>query len=310
MKFVLSLICLIPVSAWGDGHGPAFAYSTATLGSGDASFETAFMWRSGSIMFGPRVSYGIRQNLQISFAAPFDITHGDHPTGRFDAMMPGNPEAEVLLGWRFYHAAPGISTRNEATIYAGASALTQHVPRDDGPPLQRQPGMYVALAAGRVARSYDIWAGAGYQRYGQLESGLHDHQSNTFLSSFAVGWRPPVLNKDYPKPDLRFFWETTGEVVGLARRAPLPPEAGGKGGGHGHVVPPVFLLQSLNRIVYLRNSGGRDVFSGPSVLCTYRSLAFQGGVLFALLDQPNGRQQQEDVRVVVGVTYYLLGRRK
>lgn len=223
-------------------------------------------------------------------------------------MMPGNPEAEVLLGWRFYHASTGIGVRNEATIYAGASALTQHVPRDDGPALRRQPGMYVALAAGRVARSYDIWAGVGYQRYGEWTSTIDDHQSNTLLGSFAVGWRPPFLNKDYPKPDVRFLWETTGEHVGLAWRDKTPLGSGGGGGGHGHVtgLPPL----PQNGILHLRNSGGKAVFSGPSFLCTYRSVAFQGGVLFALLDQPNGSQPREEVRAVVGVSYYFLGRRK
>ena len=103
-------------------------------------------------MFGPRVVYGFRPNLQISFSSPFHITHGDHPTGRFTAMMPGIPEAEVLVGWRFYHATPGVSTRNEATFYAGGSATTQSLPRSDSPPLRREPALYVALATGRVAR--------------------------------------------------------------------------------------------------------------------------------------------------------------
>ncbi len=227
------------------------------------------------------------------------------------AMMPGNPEAELLLGWRFYHASPSVGTRNEATLYAGASDLTQHAPRIDGPPLLREPGMYVALAAGRVARSYDIWAGVGYQRYGHWESGVNDRQSSTLLSSLAIGWRPGFLNKDYPKPDVRFFWETTGETVGLARRGIRPAVGAGSGGLGGHThdalvyVPPV----SSNGIL-LRNSGGTAAFSGPSFLCTYRSVAFQGGVLFALFDQPNGTQRREDVRAMFGVSYYFLGRRK
>ena len=266
-------------------------------------------------MFGPRVSYGIKPNLQISFSSPFHINHGDHPTGRFTAMMPGNPEAEALLGWRFYHASTGIGTRNEATFYGGGSGLTQHVPRADGPALRRQPGMYVALAAGRVSRSYNIWAGVGYQRYGRWESGVDDHQSNTLLTSLAMGWRPSFLNKDYPRPDLRFFWESTFEDVGLARRD-RPPFGTGGGGGHGHDTSSAFLPPSPgaflppSKLVILRNSGGKAVFSGPSFLCTYRSVAFQAGVLFAALDQPNGSQPQETVRAMIGVSYYFLGRQK
>jgi len=268
------------------------------------------------VMFGPRVVYGFRPNVQISFAAPFYITQGEHPTGRSTAMMPSIPEAEVLVGWRFYHATPSVSTRNEATFYAGGSATTQSLPVSNSPPLQSEPALYVALAAGRVARTYDIWVGAGYQRYGEWESGEHDHRSNTLLGSLAVGWRPPFLNKGYPKPDVRFFWETTGEEVGMARSRRTP---GSTGTGHGHDAVPTFPLPSRSAVIppfplppteILRNSGGATVFSGPSVLCTYKSVAFQGGILFAAFEQLNGRQLHEDVRVMVGFTYYILGRRK
>jgi hypothetical protein len=160
---------------------------------------------------GPQFSYGIKENLEISISAPFHVEHGEHPTGRFTAMMPGDPQVAVLLAWRFYHASTGIGSRNEATFYAGASALTQRVPRADGPPLGRQPGLYGVLAAGHVSQRYDVWVGAGYQHYARWTSSVDDHQSDSLLSSFVVGWRPPFLNKDYPKPDLRFFWEHSRE---------------------------------------------------------------------------------------------------
>jgi hypothetical protein len=259
-------------------------------------------------MFGPEFSYGIKENLQISFSAPFHLNHGDLPTGRFTAFMPGDPSVEVLLGWRFFHSSTGIGTRNEATFYAGFSALTQDVPREDGPPLRRQPGFYGALAVGHVSRNYDVWVGGGYQHYAQWNSTIDDHQSDSLLSSFVLGLRPPLLNKDYPKPDLRFFWETTAEKIGLAERDVLPTGSGGGGGGHEAILaaPP----PGSSGIVVLPNSGGTGVFSGPTFLCTYKSVAFQGGVLFALLDQPNGTVPREKYRAVAGVTYYFLGRHK
>lgn len=259
-------------------------------------------------MLGPEFSYGIRENVQISFSAPFHLNHGDLPTGRFSALMPGDPQVEVLLGWRFYHSSTGVGTRNEATFYAGFSALTQHVPRVDGPALRRQPGLYGALAFGHVSRSYDIWVGGGYQHYAQWSSAVDDHQSDSLLSSFVVGWRPSFLNKDYPKPDLRFFWETTAEKVGLAQRDVLPTGSGG-GGGH-DATPPPPPPPGTTGIVVLPNSGGTGVFSGPTFLCTYRSVAFQGGVLFSLLDQPNGTLPHEKYRAAASVTYYFLGRHK
>jgi hypothetical protein len=254
------------------------------------------------------MNYGIRSNLQFTFSSPFDVTHGEHPTGRFSAMMSGTPEAEALLGWRFYHATPSVSTRNEATLYVGGSATTQQIPRIDSPPLERQPALYTALAAGRVARSYDIWAGVGYQRYANWNSTELDHQSNTLLATFAVGWRPSFLNGAYPKPDVRLFWESTGEVVGLARVDITSTGAGSGGGVHSHAIIALPLLQT--GVNQLPDSGGRAVFTGPSFLCTYKSIAFQGGVLFAAFDQPNGNLPHEKVRAAVGISYYILGHRK
>lgn len=266
------------------------------------------MWRSGVTMFGPQFCYGLADNLQFSVSAPFHVDHGDHPTGRFTAMMPGDPQVEVLLGWRFFHQSPGIGTRNEATLYGGVSALTQEVPRADGPPLRRQPGYYVAAAAGHVSRRYDVWVGAGYQGYGTWSRGIDDRQSSSLLTSFVVGWRPPFFDHDYPKPDVRFFWETTGDVIGLAQRDVPPP--GSSSGGHDHGDAPPPPPPNSSGIVILPNSGGAGLFSGPTFLITYRSIAFQGGVLFALWNQPNGVQQPEKVRAVAGVTYYFLrGRR-
>jgi hypothetical protein len=306
VRVLLSLFSLIAVHAWGDGHGPAFGYSTATLGLGDMSFETTVMWRDGVTMLGPRLSYGLKENLQISFSSPVHLEHGNDPTGRFTAMMPGESEAEGLLGWRFYHASTGIGTRNEATLYAGASTLTQELPRADGPALRRQPGVYAALAAGHVSRNYDLWVGAGYQLYGRWSSGINDHYGNSLLTSFVAGWRPSFLNGDYPKPDLRFFWETTGEIVGHSQR-----DATGSTGSGGHGGPPTPPPPpNSSGIVVLPNSGGTGVFSGPTFLCTYRSVAFQGGVLFAAWDRPNGTQSRERFRAVVGVSYYFLGRHK
>lgn len=305
MTLLPCVFCLSAARAWGDGDGPAFGYSTAILAPGNASVGTTLMWRSGVTMLGPQVAYGLMQNLQVEVSAPFHLDHGEHPTGRFTATMPGDPQVEVLFGWRFLNKSPGIGTRNEATLYGGVSALTQEVERADGPPLRREPGVYVAAAAGHVSRRYDIWAGAGYQRYGTWSRGVDDRQSSTLLTSFVVGWRPPFLNHDYPKPDVRFFWETTGDLIGMAQRGVAPP---GTPGGHDHGPPPP--PPNSSGIVILPDSGGTGIFSGPTFLCTYRNMSFQGGVLFALWNQPNGVQAPERVRAVAGVTYYFLGRRK
>src|SRR6202453_394112 len=144
----LCVCCLCTLQVWADGHGPAFGYSTTTLGSGDSSIETELTWRSGVAMIGPRFSYGVTENLQFSISAPFDINYGEHPVGRFTATMPGEPLAEALVAWRFHHALTGVGTRNESTLYMGVSGTTQTLPRTDGPPLRRHRAYYMAAPTG------------------------------------------------------------------------------------------------------------------------------------------------------------------
>ena len=66
---------------WGDGHGPAFGYSTTTLGVHDSSVETSVMWRLGSAMTGSKFSYGWKENLQFSVSTTFHLNPGEHPVG-------------------------------------------------------------------------------------------------------------------------------------------------------------------------------------------------------------------------------------
>ena len=67
-------------------------------------------------------------------------------------MMPGEPQAEALVAWRFHHASTGIGRRNESTLYMGVSGTTQTLPRTDGPPLSREPAYYIAAATGHISR--------------------------------------------------------------------------------------------------------------------------------------------------------------
>jgi hypothetical protein len=309
LGFVLCAVCLGAAPVWGDGHGPAFGYSTTVLGVGDTSIETTLMWRSGVAMIGPQVSYGLRQNLQLSISAPFHLNQGEHPVGLFSATMPGNPEVEGLLAWRFHHKLTGVGTRNESTLYVGGSATTQLVPRADGPPLEREPAIYAAIATGHISRSYYLWVGAGYQHYGHWNSGALDHQSDSALANFVVGWRPSFLAFDYPRPDLRFFLETTADRIGRAWRD-TTDIATSAVGGHVHGAPIVLPPPTPSGVIVLPDSGRAGVYSGPTFLCTYRSLAFQTGVQFALWDQRKGTQPAERLRAMIGVSYFFLGGRK
>jgi hypothetical protein len=312
----LSLMFLAPLllvsQAWSDAHGPAFGYSTTVLGAGDSSIETTVMRRLGTVMIGPVVAYGLRENLQISLSGPFNVNKGYHPVERFEAAMPGVPSVEGMVAWRFYDKLSGIATRTESTFFVGFSGTTQHLLRDDGRPLEREPGLFGAAAVSRITRRYYLSAGAGYQYYGAWDSGKLDRESDSLLSSVVIGWRPPVFDRDYPKPDVRFFLETTGNWVGQAERDASEPPGGGGGQPQPHVVPAspeASTSTSQSGVIVLPNSGGNSIFSGPSVLVTLKSVGFQGGLQFALSDERNGIQPAERYRAVVGVSYYFLGGR-
>ena len=307
LHLLLLAVAFLALPAWGDAHGPAFGYSTTVLGAGDASVQTIVMRRLGTTMIGPQVSYGLKQNLQLTLSAPFHLNHGEHPVGRFDPTMPGVPAVEGLFAWRFYHKLTGVATRNESTLFGGFSATTQQLPRTDGRPLERAPGLYGAAAAARITRRYYVSAGAGYEYYGTWNSGNLDRQSSTFLSSLVVGWRPPAFDREYPKPDLRFFFETSGDWIGNASRDATPPP-GPPQPPHSHVIPAATTTPTGAAV--LPNSGSNGIFSGPSGLFTYKSMGLQGGVQFAVRDQRNGVQPADRFRVVVGVSYFFLGGRK
>jgi hypothetical protein len=290
-----------------DGHGPAFGYSTATLGLGESSIETALMWRAGVAMVGPRVSFGVKPNFQLSLSGPFHLNHGDHPVGRFTSGMPGTPGVEVLGAWRFHHTLTGVGTRNESTLYIGASADTQSLPRADGRALDRKPGFYVAAATGHVSRRFYAWAGAGYQKYARWSSGDRDQQSNNLLGSVVVGWRP--VDRDYPKPDFRVFLETTAERIGRASRDELAG-SGTADTSHSHGEPTPLPAPDSNGIVRLPDSGRSGLYTGPSALLTYRGVALQGGVLFKVAGETNGSQAPDKYRMMVGASYFFTRGRK
>jgi hypothetical protein len=308
MKYILFLcvfvLTTLPVLA--DGHGPAFGFSTATLGTGDSSVETGLMWRAGVAMISPRVSYGIKPNFQLSVSSPVHLNHGEHPVGRFSGLIPGDPAIEVLGAWRFHHALTGVGTRNESTLYLGMSGTTQTLPLAGSRPLSREPGYYVGAATGHISRRYYAWAGAGYEHHGRWSTGDADHQSDTLFASVAVGWRPAYFDKDYPKPDLRFFWETTGEQVGRARIDTTAPITGPID-THNHGDPTPLPPPNSAGIIVLPNSGRTAVYSGPSFLWTHRGVAFQTGVLYKAWSHVDGSQPAERFRVMFGVSYFFQG---
>ena len=280
IRFLLAMLILVLFFApavLASGHGPVFGGATPTLGKGAWSFDQAWMGRLGhgldtnDQMLRSMLSFGITEDLQISASLPIALTTTGHmPMGRMMAMMSGNREFEVLAGWRLHTRPVGEGGRFESTAYLGGTVPLEE--RRAG--IRATPSVYVSGASGYASRSHYFWIGGGYQR---PTSEAGDRLGDVKSYSAVYGYRPPALRLDYPKPDLRFFVEAVGEVIGRAR--------------HHAVVMP--------------DSGGHVLMIGPTVLLLYKAYGIEGGVLLPAYQRTNGSQPAERFRFAVNVSYFF-----
>lgn len=258
------------------GHGPVFGGATPTLGKGGWSFDQAWMGRRDRTgdddqMLRSMVGYGITEDLQISASLPIELTSsGRMPMGRMTAMMSGNREAEVLVGWRFHRKEVGEGARVESTAYVGGTVPLES--RRAG--VRTAPSVYVSAATGYASRAHYFWVGGSYQRPGD-DAG--DRLGDVKSYSVVYGYRPSALRLDYPKPDLRFFVETVGEVTGRAR--------------HGGMT--------------MTDTGGHVLLAGPTTLLLYKEYGISGGALFPVYQRTNGAQPRERFRFGVNFSYFF-----
>lgn len=267
---------VMPGAVAASGHGPVFGAATPTLGKGGWSFDQAWMGRrdrSGDDdqMLRTMLSFGITEDLQISASLPIGLTStGRMPMGRMMAMMSSNREMELLAGWRFHRRPSGQGARIESTVYVGGTIPIES--RRAG--IRTAPSAYTSVATGYASRAHYFWVGGSYQRPG---SDAGDRLGDVKSYSVVYGYRPPALRFDYPKPDLRFFVETVGEVTGRAR--------------HGGTTMP--------------DTGGHVLLTGPTALLLYKAYGIEGGVLVPVYQRTNGRQPRERFRFGVNFTYFF-----
>ncbi|HYM22336.1 MAG TPA: hypothetical protein VEU08_03985, partial [Vicinamibacterales bacterium] len=157
------------------------------------------------------ISYGVTENLQVSGSFPLAMSEGPLAPARMMSLMSNDREFEGLLAYRFQRRTIGIGGRQESTVYVGGN---EHSP-------------IVAAATGYASRAHYVWVGGDVQR-------------DSRLFTVVYGYRPPPLQTEAGKPDLRFFVESTAE----------------------------------NR------SEGSTVFVGPTALLLYKAVGVEGGVLF------------------------------
>ena len=257
------------------GHGPVFGGATPTLGRGGWQFDQAWMGRSigdgSEHTLRSMISFGITERLQISTSVPIPLaTTGQPPSGRMTASMSDAPSVEAIGAWRFHVKPVGHGARFESTVFAGASVPTE----GQRGSVRSSPATSLAIASGYASRVHYFWAGTGYERRFARDG---DRWGDVGYYSLVYGYRPPFLQLDYPRPDLRFFVEAQGEHNGHVT-------AGG-------ARDP--------------NSGGRLLMIGPTTLLLYKQYGLEGGILFPAYQRTNGVQPHERYRAVVNASYFF-----
>ncbi len=279
-RIVLSLMMVLGASVprvIASGHGPVFGAATPTLGKGGWSFDQVYMGRTSD---GPdtndqllrsMISFGVTKDFQLSASLPIALTSSSQmPMGRMMAMMSANREVEALAGWRFHTRPVGEGGRFESTAYFGATVPLE----SERAGIRTAPSAYTSVATGYASRAHYFWIGGGYQKHA-ADSG--DQLGDVKSYSVVYGYRPRALRLDYPKPDLRFFVESVGEVTGRAKH-----------GGQ-----------------QMADTGGHVLMVGPTVLLLYKAYGIEGGMLFPVYQRTNGAQPGERFRFGVNVSYFF-----
>jgi hypothetical protein len=280
--FALPLLLLLsaaPLPVLASGHGPVYGLATPTLGEGGWSLDVAAMDRITAdsrhmAMIRPMLGYGITEDLQVSASLPVPLyIPVGAPHGRVMGMMPGNPDAEVLVNWRFHRQGTGVGSRFESTALLGAAYPTD-VLRGG---VRTSPGLLAGAVTGYASRSVYAWAGAMYRRYMSPVGPAADHPGDMLMYSLVFGYRPPFFQEEYPAPDWRLFVEATGE----------------------------YAFRDVIAGREVASSGGHQIFVGPTVLGLYGDWGISGGPMFPVYSRLNGGQAADKVRLVVNFTRWF-----
>lgn len=261
-------------AAHAEGHGPAFGLATPTLARGQWSSDTMAMRVEGdmgaSSQFRQLLGYGVTEDLQVNLSFPLSRRGEDAmlPSSRGGSMMGAAETVEASLQWRFHRTAPRVGTRRESAVFFGVSEPTANAGIEPG------TGFNLAAVTGYASRTTYWWLGGGAQGYASRDNA---RLGNLYYASAVFGWRPPLFQQDYPKPDWRLFIESVYEKTERHRV-------------QGQLMP---------------NSGGEKFLAGPSVLGLYGNWGIEGGILWPVSQSLNGTQPEEDYRAKVVFTYWF-----
>jgi len=277
-RLLLFTTLLLNASAFASGHGPVFGLTTPTNAKGGWSVDFATMGRIGNQSTGSMartmLTYGITEDVQVSFSAPALFTTTSVAPASIASMMPTSADFEALGAWRFFRRGTGVGTRFESTAYGG---LLVPGPQRSGElvgNLKRAPGVYTAVAAGVASRIHYFWAGIANTHYTERDG---DQRPNIFTYTLVYGYRPPAGRKDYPHIDWRLFAEMTGENTSKVQMAGLT----------------------------LPGTGGNQVFLGPTALAIYKNYALEGGVQLPVFRDVGSKFQREKLRFALNFSYFF-----
>lgn len=280
MKAVFSLLTLLlsfipasEVQAQG-GHGPVFGLATPTLPQGAWNVDVTLMSaaREGrAVMTRLTGRYGLTPNLQLNLSVPGRLRDAGAPLHtRVGTMMGSVGDAEFSVFWRPHVQYPGVGKRFETTVIVGG--LYPLI--DERAGLAVGPGFHMAAVTGYASRTIYAWGGGGYQRYIEKAG---DRPADLGYVSAVFAWRPPLFQRDYPRPDWRLFIESLAEFVGRDRADGRRVEA----------------------------SGGRRVFAGPTVLGLYGKWGVGAGVLFPIYQHHRDAAAGEQARFTLNLSYWF-----
>lgn len=268
---------LVALAAHAEGHGPAFGLATPTLARGQWSSDTSAMRLDGdmgsSSQFRQLFGYGMTEDLQMNLSFPLGRSGEDGMIGSSRAagsMMGAAKTVEASLQWRFHRIAPRVGTRRESALFIGVSEPTD----DAAGGIEPGNGFNMAAVTGYASRTTYWWLGGGAQLYTSRDDA---RLGDLYYASAVFGWRPPLFQQDYPKPDWRLFIESVYEKSERHRiRGQL-----------------------------MNNSGGEKLLAGPSVLGLYGHWGIEGGILWPVSQSLNGTQADESYRAKLVFTYWF-----
>ena len=218
------------------------------------------------------LGYGVTEDLQVNLSFPLGRNGASImlPNSRAGSMMGSAETVEASLQWRFHRTAPSVGTRRESAVFVGVSEPTG----DAGGVLEPGNGLNLAVVTGYVSRTTYWWVGGGAQGYSSRDNA---RLGNLYYASAVFGWRPPLFQQDYPKPDWRLFIESVYEKSERHRV-------------QGELMP---------------NSGGEKLLIGPSVLGLYGHWGIEGGVVWPVSQSLNDIQPNERYRAKFVFTYWF-----